>query len=80
MSSSTSSPQGGSVGFFGLLGILFIGLKLVHIIDWSWWYVLLPLYGPLAVFLAIIGSIFSFGTIRWVVSAVAEKLDRFSNS
>lgn len=37
------------VGFFGMLTILFIGLKLAKIITWSWWLVLLPLYGPFAV-------------------------------
>ena len=26
------------------LGVLFIGLKLTNIINWSWWLVLLPLY------------------------------------
>jgi len=36
------------VGFFGLLGLLFIGLKLGHVIDCSWWLVLIPLYAPLA--------------------------------
>lgn len=37
------------IGFLGLLGILFIGLKLTAVIDWSWWLVLLPLYGGLAI-------------------------------
>ena len=30
--------------FTSLLALLFIGLKLADIIDWSWWLVLLPLY------------------------------------
>ena len=34
-----------SIGFFGLLGLLFIGLKLGGVIGWSWWLVLLPFYG-----------------------------------
>ena len=38
-----------SIGFFGLLGLLFIGLKLGGVINWSWWLVLLPLYGGLAI-------------------------------
>ena len=33
------------IGFFGLLGLLFIGLKLGAVIDWSWWWVLSPLWG-----------------------------------
>lgn len=31
---------------FGVLGLLFITLKLCGVIDWSWWLVLLPIYGP----------------------------------
>jgi hypothetical protein len=33
------------MNFFTLLGILFIGLKLTGFITWSWWLVLLPIYG-----------------------------------
>lgn len=29
------------------IGITFIVLKLCEVIDWSWWLVLLPLYGPI---------------------------------
>lgn len=39
MSSSSSS---GGVGFFGLLTIVFIVLKLTGFITWSWWWVLSP--------------------------------------
>ena len=31
-----------SIGLFGILGIIFIVLKLVDVIDWSWWWVLAP--------------------------------------
>lgn len=37
------------VGFFGILGVVFIVLKLMEIISWSWSWVLLPLYGGLLV-------------------------------
>lgn len=30
------------MGFTELLTLLFITLKLTHVIDWSWWTVLLP--------------------------------------
>ena len=39
----------GGVSFLGLLGILFIALKLTGYIAWSWWLVLLPLYLPLVI-------------------------------
>lgn len=32
------------IGFFGLLTILFIGLKLTNYIQWSWWWVLSPIW------------------------------------
>ena len=38
-------------GFFGLLTILFVGLKLTGHIDWSWWWVLLPVWGPILLLL-----------------------------
>jgi mannose/fructose/N-acetylgalactosamine-specific phosphotransferase system component IIC len=40
------------IGFFGLLTILFIGLKLTHYIDWSWWLVFSPLLVATAIFAA----------------------------
>ncbi len=45
------------VGIFGLLGILFVALKLLGYITWSWWLVLLPFYGGLAL-VAFIGLVF----------------------
>lgn len=41
------------IGFLGLLAILFIALKLTGVIAWSWWAVLLPIYGPLLLLVAI---------------------------
>lgn len=35
--------------FFSLLTLLFIGLKLTNYIDWSWWWVLAPLWMPLTI-------------------------------
>jgi divalent metal cation (Fe/Co/Zn/Cd) transporter len=40
-----------NIGFFGLLAILFITLKLIGIIDWAWIWVLSPIWGPLVLFL-----------------------------
>lgn len=53
--SSSSSSSG--IGFFGLLGVAFIVLKLTGFIDWSWWWVTAPLWGGFAVFLAIVACI-----------------------
>lgn len=58
---STSNGSSGGIGFFGLLGILFIALKLTHVVSWSWWLVLLPVYGPLVMLLVIVGAILAIG-------------------
>lgn len=42
MSQNNSSS---GIGLLGVLGIVFVVLKLVGTIDWSWWLVLLPFYG-----------------------------------
>jgi len=34
----------GGIGFIGLLTLLFIALKLLNKIDWSWWWVLSPIW------------------------------------
>ena len=48
------------VGLFTVLGIVFTVLKLTGVISWSWWLVLLPFYGGLAV-LGIILIIIALG-------------------
>lgn len=40
--SSSSSSSSSGIGFFGLLQVLFVGLKLTGHIAWPWWQVLLP--------------------------------------
>lgn len=52
MSESTKISSG--IGFTGLLTVLFIGLKLTNIINWSWWWVLSPLWIDFALIIVII--------------------------
>ena len=42
MKNSSSSARSGGIGFWGLLQIVFIVLKLTHVIDWPWVWVLAP--------------------------------------
>lgn len=51
--SNKTQTQSGGIGFFGLLAIVFITLKLTGYIAWSWWWVLAPLWAPAAVIIAI---------------------------
>jgi hypothetical protein len=66
MAKSSSSRSGG-IGFLGALTILFIGLKLGDVIDWSWLWVLAPLWGGFALFFIVLvcaGLIIAIGERR----------------
>lgn len=63
MNTKATASSSGGIGFFGLLAVLFIGLKLTGYITWSWWWVLVPLWGPLAVVLGIL----ALGGLAWTV-------------
>jgi len=43
----SGSKRSGGIGFFGVLAIVFIVLKLTNNINWSWWWVLGPLWIPI---------------------------------
>jgi len=51
MSSSSSSSSGG-ISFTGALTVLFIGLKLTHVISWPWIWVLSPIWISLLIGIA----------------------------
>lgn len=57
MSDSKSSNT--NIGFLEFLLIVFIILKLVNVIDWSWWWVLSPLWIPVSI-AVIIGTVMYF--------------------
>lgn len=56
MNEKNTSTSSGGIGFCGLLGIVFIALKLLDVIAWSWVWVLALLWIPLA-FVCVIGLI-----------------------
>lgn len=52
------------IGFFGLLFLIFLVLKLIGYIAWSWWIVTSPLWGPaLALILLFAMGIAAGGTL-----------------
>jgi len=53
MTDKTTTVQVGP-NFLGLLTIVFITLKLTGYIAWSWWWVLAPLWGGVALVLVIL--------------------------
>lgn len=58
-----NTGTGGGIGFFGLMTIVFIVLKLTHVIEWSWLWVLAPTWIPLAI-----------GIICIVIGLILDKL------
>jgi hypothetical protein len=64
MANNNSSSSGG-VGFFGLMFLIFMTLKLTGFIDWSWWWVTAPLWGGFAL-------IFIFILIVALIKALDE--------
>lgn len=47
-----------------VLGIVFVTLKLTHYIDWSWWWVTAPFWGPMAI---AIGLLLLFAILRGII-------------
>ncbi len=60
------------IGLPGLLTALFVGLKLTNNIDWSWWWVVSPLWIGAAIALASIASIVLMGLFV-IVAALVRK-------
>ena len=61
---NNENNNGGGIGFLGLLTILFIALKLTGYINWSWLWVLSPIWIVLS-FIAIMACI--SGLISWYI-------------
>jgi hypothetical protein len=56
MADKTTTTSSG-IGLGGALFLVFLVLKLTHYIDWSWWWVTAPLWGPVLVLLAIMAVV-----------------------
>lgn len=62
------------IGFYGLLGIAFIVLKLCGVIDWSWIWVLAPIWGP-----TVLAIIFFIGCVVMGVIVGTVKKNKKNN-
>lgn len=71
---ATATATSGGTSIVGLLGIVFVVLKLTGVIDWSWWLVLLPFYGGLLLLLAIAGiGLLVYGGAKFLDGRAARK-------
>lgn len=65
-----STSSSGGVGVYGLLGVAFVVLKLCEVIDWSWWWVTAPFWGPV---LAVIVFLIIYVAIALVKEVRADR-------
>lgn len=57
---SESSSTSGGIGISGVLFVVFLVLKLIGVIDWSWWWVTAPLWIPVILLVA-------YAIVLWVI-------------
>lgn len=66
------------IGFFGMLQLIFITLKLIDKIDWSWWWVLTPTWLPFLLFIGFMVVGMGVGLCRaWRKSREAAKSELY---
>jgi len=70
---ANESSNSGGIGVGGLLLVLFIGLKLTGHIAWSWWWVLSPMWIPVALVLAVLGAAALIALIALIIVTVSDK-------
>ena len=58
---TNNNNKSGGLGFVGALQIVFITLKLLDVIKWSWWWVLAPLW------ISILATVIIF-VVFWVMT------------
>ena len=72
----TDGTSGVKIGFFGLLGLLFIAFKLTGVITWSWWWVTAPLWGIPAIFLVPLLLMGIVGGAVFIGGAIGDRFKR----
>lgn len=73
---NNDSGAKGGIGFCGLLTIAFIVLKLTGFIDWSWLWVLAPLWIPVAIVLVVLLAALIFVLVKEGVRQTEEQQRR----
>ena len=62
------------ITWLGALCLLFIGLKLAGVINWSWWWVFAPIWGPIGLVLAIVALMAAVAGAAFGIAALLDKL------
>lgn len=69
---NNTNPVGG-IGFFGVLFLIFLTLKLCGVTGWSWWWITAPLWGPPALGIVLIPIFLVFVAL---LAAISENSTR----
>lgn len=76
MAKEAESKSSGGIGVVGLLGVVFVTLKLCGVIDWSWWWVTAPFWGGLAIAIVVLIVVFASAGVMAIVETLTEKRNR----
>lgn len=76
----TVTVSGPPFPLLGVLTIVFVVLKLTGVIHWSWWLVLLPLWGPFALLLVVAGIVALVAALSVSRSNRKRVARRYTNS
>lgn len=68
MSNSSSGSSSAGISTTGLLGVLFVGLKLTGYINWPWLWVLSPFWIPLVIVLGVLLVLLVF----WLIASLIK--------
>lgn len=61
---NNNNNSSSGIGFAGLLTIVFIVLKLLGKIDWSWWWVLSPIW--ISILLVVVAVVIGATILVWL--------------
>lgn len=72
MSNETVVVKSSGISFGGALFLIFLTLKLIGVITWSWWWVTAPLWLPLVIILSLLAIGFLFAAFMFVIAGFMD--------
>jgi hypothetical protein len=80
MSEQVTVKHTQSFPIFGILGLIFVTLKLCDVIDWSWVWVTAPFWIPLAILLLFVAGAACVAAIAFLIAALVALSHRRKKS